>query len=215
MRILVFAKAPVPGRVKTRLQPPLTAVQAADVAAAALHDTLIAAAGSGANERVLALDGAPGPWLPPGWRVIEQRGATFTERLSAAWNDSAGPAVQIGMDTPQVTGALLDDAMARLDIDDSVVGPATDGGWWALGLRTSAPNAFDGVPMSTTTTCSHQLHHLRELGLRPALLSTLTDVDSWTDALEVAAAARGSQFAQVVGRLRDELAANQEPRSSR
>ena len=215
MRILVLAKAPVPGRVKTRLQPPLTAVQAADVAAAALHDTLIAAAASGANDRVLALEGAPGPWLPPGWRVIEQRGATFTDRLSAAWNDGAGPAVQIGMDTPQVTAALLDDAMARLDTNDCVVGPATDGGWWALGLRTSAPGAFDGVPMSTASTCSHQLHRLRVLGLRPALLSTLTDVDSWTDALDVAAGAAGPRFAEVVGRLRDELAASEAPRSSR
>ena len=122
MRILVLAKEPVPGRVKTRLQPPLTTVQAADVAAAALHDTLSAADTTGATDRVLALEGAVGPWLPEGWRVIEQRGRTFPERLAAAWCEQPGPTLQIGMDTPQVTTSQLDDAMAFLDEHDCVLG---------------------------------------------------------------------------------------------
>jgi rSAM/selenodomain-associated transferase 1 len=215
VRVLVLAKAPVSGRVKTRLQPPLTAEQAADVAAAALHDTLMAALASRASERVLALDGSPGPWLPPGWRVVEQRGTTLAQRLSAAWADCDGPTVQIGMDTPQVTGTVLDDAMARLDEHDCVLGPASDGGWWALGMRSAEPSAFHTVPMSTPTTCAHQLKRLRELGLTPTLLRTLTDVDTWTDALEVAAAAGDTRFAAVVDHLRESLPMSPTPRSTR
>lgn len=215
MRILVMAKAPVAGRVKTRLQPPLTAAQAAHVAAAALHDTLMAAAASGASERVLALDGAPGPWLAPGWRVIQQRGTTFAERLAAAWADCAGPTVQIGMDTPQVTGGVLDDAMALLDEHNCVLGPASDGGWWGLGLRAAEPNAFHAVPMSTPATGVHQLQRLRDLGLSPELLPTLTDVDTWIDALEVAALASGTHFAALVDHLSTSLPASARLRSTR
>ncbi len=215
MRILVLAKEPVPGRVKTRLQPPLTAVQAAEVAAAALHDTLAAADSTGATDRVLALDGAVGPWLTPGWRVIEQRGETFADRLSAAWGDDRRPTLQIGMDTPQVTAVGLDEAMARLEDHDCVLGPASDGGWWALGLRTPSPSAFDGVPMSSPDTCAHQLRRLRELGLSPALLDTVTDVDTWADALQVATAAPGTRFAAIVANLRDTLPAAHAARGHR
>ncbi len=200
-----MAKAPVAGRVKTRLQPPLTPQQAADVAAAALHDTLAAADASGATDRVLALDGAVGLWLTAGWRVIPQRGETFAERLSAAWGDDLGPTLQIGMDTPQVSALQLDEAMARLQDHDCVLGPASDGGWWALGLRTASPTAFDGVPMSSPDTCAHQLRRLVELGLSPALIKVVTDVDTWEDALEVAATAPGTQFATMIAHLSDAL----------
>lgn len=106
--LLVIAKAPVPGRVKTRLCPPLTPTEAAAVAAAALADTLDAVAGCAADRKILALDGNPGDWLPPGFEVIPQRGATFCHRLAHAWSDASGPGLQIGMDTPQVTSELLD-----------------------------------------------------------------------------------------------------------
>lgn len=201
MRILVLAKAPVVGRVKTRLCPPLTASQAAEVAAAALHDTLAAADASGADERFLALDGAPGPWLPAGWTVVAQRGTTFAERLSAAWADCAGPTLQIGMDTPQLTAARMDSAMDRLLAQHCILGPATDGGWWGLGLRSSQPGTFDGVPMSTDRTCIEQIRRLRELGLNPEMLEPLTDVDTWADAVAVAGAAPGTSFADLVTRL--------------
>src|SRR5438105_3192912 len=83
--VLVLAKAPEPGRVKTRLCPPLSPAQAADVATAALADTLDAVVACGAERRILALDGRPGPWLPAGFEVIEQRGAGLAERLANAW----------------------------------------------------------------------------------------------------------------------------------
>lgn len=206
MRILVIAKAPVAGRVKTRLCPPLTPGQAADVAAAALHDTLAAAGACAATERVLALDGAPGDWLPPGWRIQAQCGGTFAERLAHAWAMAGGPALQIGMDTPQLTVTQLDHALGRLESVGCVIGPTADGGWWGLGLRRDEPDAFRGVPMSQPTTLTHQLQRLRELGHDPQLLDPLVDVDTWPDALAVADEAPATRFASTVSVLDEALA---------
>src|SRR4051812_30616875 len=101
--VLVLAKEPVPGRVKTRLCPPFDHEAAARLAEAALADTLEAVAHCGAERRVLALDGRPGWWLPEGFEVIPQVVGPFDRRLAAAWDATGGPGLQIGMDTPQVT----------------------------------------------------------------------------------------------------------------
>ena len=201
MRILVLAKSPVPGRVKTRLCPPLSLDQAAAVAEAALTDTLTAVLASSAHECVLALDGEPGTWLPQGFRVIPQRGTSFAERLAAAWSDCGGPALQIGMDTPQVTPALLDQSLELLGDSDSVLGLTPDGGWWALGLHEALPGAFDGVPMSQSSTSRHQRRRLRELGLNPVLLPAVTDVDTWDDAVSVANLAPHGAFGRAVDQI--------------
>jgi glycosyltransferase A (GT-A) superfamily protein (DUF2064 family) len=198
VKILVVAKEPVPGRVKTRLCPPLSLAEAAEVAEAALADTLEAVRASAAHERVIALDGRAGPWLPEGFRVVPQRGTTFAERLAAAWEDCGGPTLQIGMDTPQVTSILLDESLEALADNDSVIGLAPDGGWWALGLHAPQPSAFHGVPMSHATTALHQRRVLRSLGLGPALLATLTDVDTWDEAQAVATAAPDGRFGRLV-----------------
>jgi hypothetical protein len=200
MPTIVMAKAPVPGRVKTRLCPPCTPEEAALVAEAALIDTLFAALSSSAERVVLALDGEPGPWLPPGVDVIRQRGAGFDERLVAAWCDVGGPALQIGMDTPQVTPAHLDLARAALDAPgaDAVLGPAVDGGWWCIGLRRADPAVFRGIPMSRPDTGARQMARLRELGLRTATLPGLRDVDTIADARAVAELAPDTRFAAAV-----------------
>ena len=187
MHLLVMAKEPVAGRVKTRLCPPLTPSQAADYAAGALADTLEAVAACGADQKILALDGNPGSWLPTGFRVIAQRGATFNERLARAWADAGGPGVQIGMDTPQVTAAHLDAALAAVAPGRAVLGPTFDGGWWALGLPAPDGAAFDQVPMSRPDTGNHQRAQLRRLGYAMHDLVTLVDVDHFTDAVTVAA----------------------------
>ena len=198
--LLVMAKAPVPGRVKTRLCPPCDPVEAASIAAAALADTLAAVARCGASRRIVALDGEPGGWLPPGFEVIAQKGATFERRLEAAWAEAGGPGVQIGMDTPQVTAQLLDAALARLDDPgcDAVLGPALDGGWWAVGFGRPRPGAFRGVPMSTGRTGVAQLGRLRELGLRVSLLPPLRDLDTLDDARVISAQLPGSNTAEAV-----------------
>lgn len=206
--LLVMAKAPVPGKVKTRLCPPLTPAEAAVLATAALADTLDAVAGCHAERKILALDGSVGDWLPPGFEVIQQRGDSFNERLAAAWADAGGPGLQIGMDTPQVNSDLLDrclEATFRPGITASL-GRATDGGWWAIGLSQQwDSDVFTGVPMSTPSTGTIQLMRLEGAGHRVAQLPWLTDVDCIGDALQVAVRAPRSRFAAVTRNLRPQL----------
>jgi uncharacterized protein len=190
--LLVIAKQPVPGRVKTRLVPPCTYEQAAALAEAALADTLRTAATVPARRRVLVLDGEPGPWLPPGYDVVPQCGGPLDERLAAAFAAVRGPALLIGMDTPQVTRALL---TVDWNAADAVFGPAADGGFWALGLREPDPALLRGVPMSTSDTGAIQRARLLAAGLRVTDLPQLRDVDTAADAVAVAGQAPRSRFA--------------------
>ncbi|WP_405829179.1 DUF2064 domain-containing protein [Streptomyces sp. NBC_01176] len=196
--LLVIAKEPRPGRVKTRLTPPFTPGQAATLAEAALVDTLLAVAATPARRRVLVLEGAPGPWLPPGIDVVPQCAGDLDERLAAAFADCAGPALLIGMDTPQVTPELLTVDFADCD---AYFGPAEDGGFWALGLAVPDPDLVRGVPMSTASTGAAQRERLTAAGLRVRDLPCLRDVDTAYDAGLVAAAAPGGRFAAELARL--------------
>ncbi|MGH9215054.1 MAG: TIGR04282 family arsenosugar biosynthesis glycosyltransferase [Acidimicrobiales bacterium] len=209
MDLVVLAKEPVPGHVKTRLCPPCSPAEAAGVAAAALADTLDAALGSGADRVVLALDGRPGAWCPPGVVVVGQGRGTLDRRLAHAWShvSGQGPALQVGMDTPQVSAAELDRAMSAL-IDrgvDAVLGPATDGGWWALGMRHARPEAVLGVPTGRPDTGARQVARLVALGLRTRLLDQQTDIDTWPDALAAADRAPGTRVAAAVRSLAAEI----------
>jgi len=190
--LLVIAKQPVPGRVKTRLVPPCTHEQAASLAEAALADTLHAVLMVPARRRVLVLEGRPGPWLPAGFDVVAQCGGPLDERLAAAFAAVRGPALLIGMDTPQVTPGLL---TVDWQAADAVFGPAADGGFWALGLRVPDPALLRGVPMSTTRTGAIQRARLVAAGLRVADLPSLRDVDTAADAVAVARQAPQSRFA--------------------
>jgi len=199
--IIVIAKAPVPGRSKTRLSPPCTPEEAADLATASLRDTLEAVAASRALRKVVALEGEAGNWLPPNFELVAQRGRGLDQRLAAAFVDVAEPALLIGMDTPQLTAAILNDALAALEDSDAVLGPTFDGGFWAVGLKKPLAAAFVGVPMSTTETGSAQRRRLERLGLQVATLPLMRDVDYISDATDVAAHAANSHFAATVRAL--------------
>ncbi len=202
--LLVIAKQPLPGRVKTRLVPPCSYEQAAALAEAALGDTLRTVLAAPARRRVLVLDGEPGPWLPPGFDVVPQCGGLLDERLAAAFAAVRGPALLIGMDTPQVTPDLL---AVDWGAADAVFGPAADGGFWALGLREPDPALLRGVPMSTSATGAIQRARLVAAGLRVADLPQLRDVDTAADALAVARQAPWSGFAARARGLAAVLAA--------
>ncbi|KUL31086.1 TIGR04282 family arsenosugar biosynthesis glycosyltransferase [Streptomyces regalis] len=194
--LLVIAKEPRPGRVKTRLTPPFTPEEAAALAEAALADTLDAVARTPARRRVLVLDGAPGSWLPPGFEVVRQCTGGLDERLAAAFAGCDGPALLIGMDTPQVTPELLTVDWADCD---AYFGPAEDGGFWALGLSEPDPARLRGVPMSTPQTGAAQRARLTDLRVRD--LPRLRDVDTVYDADLVAKAAPRGRFATALARL--------------
>ncbi len=198
--LMVIAKEPVPGAVKTRLCPPCTPAQAAALAEAALRDTLDAVSGARTPRRLVVLDGGAPTWLGASFDVTPQRGAGLGQRLTAAFQDCGGPGFVVAMDTPQLTAAMLDDALGRLEDRgcDAVIGPTPDGGYWGIGFATPCPGAFAGVPMSTGETLARQLDRLAELGLRTETLGELEDVDTIADARRVAAAAPATRFAAVL-----------------
>jgi uncharacterized protein len=201
--LIVLAKAPVPGRSKTRLCPPLTNGDAALVAEACLGDTLEAVAATPVTRKVIALEGRAGAWMTRGIHVVPQRSGDLAARLQGAFDDEPAPAVLIGMDTPQVSPARLSEGLTALAGRgiDAVLGLTPDGGYWAVGLKEPYPNAFAGVPMSTRWTAAAQLHRFARLGLRCRLLPPLRDIDYFSDALEVAAQISGSRLANVIGRI--------------
>ena len=198
--LLVVGKAPVAGLAKTRLARDVGAHAAADLAAASMLDTLDTARASGWPVLV-ALTGDLAAAARrdavrealAGCVVVSQRGTTFGARLASAHADaartfaSAPGVVQIGTDTPQVGIGDLAAAHRLLMSCGSVVGPATDGGWWVLGLTdaTDATCLMD-VPMSRGDTCASTVKALRARGLSPGITATLDDVDCAADAERVA-----------------------------
>ena len=201
--LVVIAKAPEPGRSKTRLCPPCTPEQAAALADASLRDTIKAVAAAPARRRIVALEGEPDGWLRPGFELHQQRGNGLAERLGQALVAAGGPALVVGMDTPQLTGPLLREAARRLTEPgiDAVLGPAVDGGYWTIGLRRPDRSVFSGVPMSRSDTFAIQWRRLDSLGLRTTLLPPLRDVDTIEDAAAVARASPGTEFAAALRRL--------------
>jgi rSAM/selenodomain-associated transferase 1 len=202
-KILVIAKSPLPGKVKTRLCPPCTHAEAAMLAEAALADTLDTVSRVRSAEPILVLDGKPGRWVPRGLRVIPQRGDGLAERIAHAFCDAAAPAILIGMDTPQVTCVTLTSAIDALcgGGTDAVLGEATDGGWWIAGMRHAHPGAFDGVPMSTPHTGRAQRERFEAIGLRVRSLPLLRDIDTIDDASCIAAEAPHTRFARAFGEM--------------
>ncbi len=206
----MVAKAPVPGLAKTRLAATIGAEAAADVAAAALLDTLDAAAASGATT-VVAFTGevaraarrADVELALGTCRVVAQRGDGLGQRLAAAHADAhdlvGAPVVQVGMDTPQLTGDLLAEGIAAARTHDAVLGPASDGGWWCLAVADPAFAAvLVHVPMSTGDTGALTHDALVRTGAAVHLLAPLRDVDTWDDAVAVAAERPQGRFAAAV-----------------
>jgi rSAM/selenodomain-associated transferase 1 len=215
--LLVVAKAPVAGRVKTRLGRVLGMERAAQLAAAALLDTLrVCASAYGVQRCHLALDGDLADGVraddlgeaTTGWTVHAQRGDDFAARLVEAHRDTAAssgaPVVQVGMDTPHLEAGTLEDAGSRLTRhEDAVLGPAADGGWWLLGV--GAPHLLDHlaqVPMSTPRTGELTRDALTKAGARVSDVETLRDVDEVDDAHCVASAAPHSLFARAYREVR-------------
>jgi uncharacterized protein len=202
--LAVIAKAPVPGRVKTRLCPPCTPSQAALLADASFRDVVDALLATPADRRVVVLDGPRPAWLPSQVDVVPQRGDGLDERLAHAFAD-LGRALIVSMDTPQVRPLDLLAGLHALDRHDAVLGPAADGGYWAVGLRRPDPRTLLGVPMGADRTLTAQRRRLDALGLRRAELRELRDVDTWTDALAAGAEAPRSRFGAALSATVDRL----------
>ncbi len=199
MHLTIIAKEPRAGFVKTRLCPPCTPRQAADVAAAALLDTLDAVdvvARLTGVDRVLLFDGDPTAWTRPGYRVVPQRGSGLASRLSNAF-DELGPGLVAGMEAPGAVPALAEGVSALRSGHDAV-GLAVDGGYWVIGLHRVDPVVFDDIPMSTSSTGLAQLSRLHRLQRQVRMLPMSHDLDTIND-LRIAAlhAREGSRLRRV------------------
>lgn len=206
----VIAKAPVAGRVKTRLCPPCSFERAAAIAATALAETIEAIdtiTDIAATRRTLLLDGAVQAWMPSEYAVVEQRGDDLGERLRNGFAD-LGPGVVIGMETPHVAH-LLGDALHLVERGVDVIGLADDGGYWMIGLCAAtvrkADEVFRDVPMSTSTTGGLQLQRLRDLGARVEMLPTARDLDTIDDLLAIADSGRSGGLAALARETIDAL----------
>lgn len=197
VQVLVLAKEPVAGRVKTRLCPPLTPEGSAAVAEAALLDTLDVVRAVGVRRRVLVLDGS---YAADGFTVQPQVAGPMDVRLAAAFDDAdpSLPALLIGMDTPQLTVDLLGLAVAALLEQRAVLGLAPDGGWWALGLQVPDGALLRGVATSRDDTGVRQRERLEQAGLSPYALPELRDVDTIADARAAALLAPAGRFARAL-----------------
>ncbi len=190
--LVVFAKRPVPGRVKTRMCPPLSPEQAAEFYAAMLQDVLEAssvAALSHDLEPVLAIDPPSAAsdisrLCPPGFRVVAQRGADLSERMAWAVAQSAATgATRIllrGSDSPTLDEEAIGSALRALSDHDLVICPDRDGGYNLIGLRGSTPGLFDQA-MSTPSALDDTLSNAERAGLRSHVLPPGFDLDTVQD----------------------------------
>jgi len=193
--LILFAKAPIPGRVKTRLMPDLTVQEAADVAAALIEHTVR-----------LATTNWPGPvtlqaWPDTGHRVFQAVAARHGLSLAAqiagdlgqkmnaalsAFTDRGAPAAVLGCDVPHCPGEVLRQAYDWLKQGQNVIGPSADGGYYLIGLQHTQPELFRDIPWGGDQVMYATLAMAEEHGLHFNRLPNLIDIDNFSD-LEQAA----------------------------
>jgi uncharacterized protein len=181
--VYVFTKAPVAGRVKTRLIPALGREGAARLATALLEDTLEALLADGRAAPILAVD-APDAFRGRGLPLVEQGPGDLGQRLERVLSRGLARApavVAVGSDTPGFPAPLLSEAFAGLEKADAVLAPAEDGGFTLLGLRRCPPGLLDGLPWSGALTLAATEARLRARGLTVLRCSRWFDVDGPAD----------------------------------
>ena len=203
--LIVFAKSPVPGRVKTRLVPPLTEAEAARLYAAFIEDSLAhyaelpvdvrlylaGADSSEADSRVTFRDSATlGFTLPDGVTIHGQQGANLGERMKNAFADcfDAGyeAVVITGTDHPSLPGGYIEESFAYLNgPSDIVLGPTDDGGYYLLGMKQLHPEAFSGMTYSHSLVFEQTVERLRSLTSRIEVLRRWYDVDRPSDLIRL------------------------------
>ena len=197
IHLLLFIKAPLPGLTKTRLAASLGQALALEAYRAMVGNVLLAAdaselpvtlyyAPADARPAVVGLCGADRAYQP-------QAAGDLGERMAAAFahafSQQAEGALLIGCDLPLLTGELLKDGASRLRWADAVLGPASDGGYWAIGFTRSGfcPAVFEDMPWSTGAVGARTAVKLCMAGRRMELLPGLSDCDEAADLVSLSA----------------------------
>lgn len=178
--IAIFARWPEPGKAKTRLIPALGEEGAAQAYRTLLELTVREARESGLPFHLRVTGGDPQSfrdWLGEDLAVRDQGDGDLGEKLARV----PTPAIMIGSDCPGLTAALLREAASVLPNRDAVIGPASDGGYWLIGLREPCPSLFADMEWSTPQVYRETLRRLEALGISPHLLPELADVDTPED----------------------------------
>jgi rSAM/selenodomain-associated transferase 1 len=196
--VVVFAKAPVAGRVKTRLCPPLSLEQAAALYACMLDDVLETTADAAASlglAAVLAVDPPEARAVlvrraPPIFRVVAQRGRGLAARMAHAVAEQAAgglrPILLRGSDSPVLPASRLAEALAALAAGaDLALSPDLDGGYSLVGLNRPAPGLFDH-PMGHGAVLAQTLAGAERAGLRVGMLEPCFDLDTADDLVQLA-----------------------------
>lgn len=188
--LLIFAKVPIAGRVKTRLQSHCSAVQAAEVATVLLRETVRRCHLYWPGKLILSIDAHPEhavvQQLAQAYdlEVVEQAGGDLGARMVHAFATHSTPAAIIGADASLVTPNILSQCHTLLTLDCNVIGPSEDGGYYLIGLRYPEPELFRDVDWGTAQVLAQTLRQAR--ALRLVSLPTLMDVDEWPDVLRAA-----------------------------
>jgi rSAM/selenodomain-associated transferase 1 len=187
-RLIILAKAPRPGTVKTRLARDL----GADQACAAYRQIVAKLFSELDGLKSVEIRFTPGdareevtPWQRPGWRLTPQGSGDLGQRLQTAFADAfeAGfkRVVAIGSDCPTLTAGDVESSWAALDNYDAVIGPALDGGYWLIALRAPCPELFQGISWSTADVLPQTVSRAKAAGLKVKLLRERRDIDSAAD----------------------------------
>ncbi|MBI4459183.1 MAG: TIGR04282 family arsenosugar biosynthesis glycosyltransferase [Acidobacteria bacterium] len=193
--VILFARTPVPGRVKTRLCSRLTPEQACHLHWACVQDTAALLNDSlPLIPKWLFLSEEPHPEISvPGFRNGVQQGTDLGERLADAFGrafaSGAGRVVIFGSDSPTLPSAIPRQSLEALAKSDLVLGPSEDGGYYLIGSRRFDPQLFRQVEWSTTRTFQQTLANAQRLAYSIAVLEPWFDVDEWKDVERLAAAA--------------------------
>jgi hypothetical protein len=200
---VVFARNPIPGRVKTRLIPAMGLGPATALYRQMLEDTLVACTQVIAHSRQLWIDQAdPHPVMAEmaarfGMSIHAQRGVNLGSRMHAAFAETlrnADSVVLIGSDCPEYDPPYLDAAFRALEQYDAVLGPAADGGYVLIGLTKPDPHLFLDVPWGTDKVLAATRRQLHQLQWSFMELPTKHDVDEPEDLLRFPHLARAAEI---------------------
>jgi rSAM/selenodomain-associated transferase 1 len=211
--LIIFAKAPEPGQVKTRLSPPLTSDQAAGLHEAFVLDVVSAARPvRGVTQWLSCAPSTTHPFFRGlarrfRLRLLTQTGETLGERMASALRQAldagATRVVLIGTDVPTLPASIIRDAFRLLRRADVVLGPACDGGYYLVGVSRRVPPIFDEIPWGRSTVLEATLAQINRLGLRCRLLPFWYDVDTMPSLRLLTA--HLATLRRVTGHMRDSV----------
>lgn len=190
--LVVVAKEPVPGRVKTRLSPALSAVESAALYQCMLEDRIREISGLDGIDLAIAFTPANAgaafiPLVRPGFSLFPQRGKDLGERLHNIFVDTFAAGYKavaiVDSDTPDLPGAMMRESLVILLAQGSevVLGPCHDGGYYLVGMCKPNPELFESIPWSTANVLETTLEKSVGIGLKTELLPPWNDLDAIED----------------------------------